>query len=76
MLPEPSTWTSKTEPVDELVELISTAPSDVDHASTGESERIMTINVAISTLIKRFWPTYVNRLARVINLRISTWFIA
>jgi hypothetical protein len=62
--------------VDELVELISTAPSDVDHASAGESERITTIKIAISTLIKRFWLTYVKRLARVINLRIFTWFIA
>ena len=68
MLPEPSTSTSKTEPWDELVELISTAPSDVDHASTGESERITTINVAIITLTKRLWLTCFKRLARVFNL--------
>ena len=68
MLPEPSTLTSKTEPLDELVELISTAPSDVDHASAGESERITINNVAISTLTKRLCLTCFKRLARVLNL--------
>ena len=75
MLPEPSTWTSKTAPLDELVELISTAPSDVDHASTGEFESITTINVAIITLTKRLWLTCFKRLARVFNLCLLDVFI-